>query len=48
MYEAVQDRRKMSVMSVDLEAEADKSYVEFSTSAVAVMEDVGTVQVMKV
>ena len=45
MYEAVTDPTK-ELLAEDTLVEADKSLVEFSTSAVAVMEDVGTVTVM--
>ena len=45
MYEAVTDPTK-ELLAEDTQVEADKSLVEFSTSAVAVMEDVGTVTVM--
>ena len=45
MYEAVTDPTK-ELLAEDTLVEPDKSLVEFSTSAVAVMEDVGTVTVM--
>ena len=45
MYEAVNDPTK-ELLSEDTLVEPDKSLIEFSTSAVAVMEDVGTVRVM--
>ena len=45
MYEAVNDPTK-ELLAEDTLVEPDKSLIEFSTSAVAVMEDVGTVRVM--
>ena len=43
MYEAVKDNQPL--VAEDRIIEPDTSLVEFSTSAVAVMEDVGTLQV---
>ena len=43
MYEAVKDNQPLA--AEDRTIEPDTSLVEFSTSAVAVMEDVGTLQV---
>ena len=43
MYEAVKDNQPL--VAEDRIIEPETSLVEFSTSAVAVMEDVGTLQV---
>ena len=43
MYDAVKDNQPL--VAEDRNIEPDTSLIEFSTSAVAVMEDVGTLQV---
>ena len=45
MYNAVNEGKIGDLVAEEREVEPDKSLVEFSTTAVAVMEDVGTVDV---
>ena len=42
MYDAVNDPNKPLADEVEKDLELDKTLVEFSTTALAVMEDVGT------